>query len=230
MENTIIFYGTDNGPHKNTWPDAATSPFRSEKNTTWEGAFRVPALVQWKGHIEAGITVNNVMSHLDWLPTLAAAAGNNNIKSELLEGKELNGEQYKVHLDGYNFLPFLTGQTSESPRENFYYFTDDGNLSAIRMGDWKVMYSEQRTDGTLAIWSNEFSDLRLPKIFNLRRDPFEEADVTSNSYYDWLIDRAAYIYKAAWEAQKLVQTFEDYPQRQRPASFSIDQIMEKIEH
>ncbi|WP_282039917.1 arylsulfatase [Saccharicrinis aurantiacus] len=228
MENTIIMYGTDNGPHKNTWPDAATSPFRSEKNTTWEGGFRVPAMIQWKGHIPAGKTVNNMMSHLDWMPTFAAAAGNDNIAEELKKGKQIGDKTFKVHLDGYNFLPYLTEETDESPRENFFYFTDDGDLSAVRMGDWKIMFSEQRAQGTLQIWMEDFTDLRTPKLFNLRQDPFEEADVTSNTYYDWYIDHAYFIYKAAWEVQKMVSSFEEFPQRQKPASFNVEAITKAI--
>lgn len=227
-ENTIVIYTTDNGPHKNSWPDAATSPFRAEKNSTWEGGFRVPAMVQWPGQIPAGQTVNNMMSHMDWFPTIAAATGNTDLKEDLKKGTELNGKEYKVHLDGYNFLPYLKGEVKDSPRDEFFYFTDAGELSAVRMNDWKLMFMEQRKEGTLGIWAEPFTPLRLPKIFHLRRDPFEEADRTSNTYWDWVIDRAFLIYEAQDRVANFIGTFEEFPQRQRPASFGVEQITEMI--
>jgi len=161
-ENTIVMYGTDNGPHKNSWPDAAVSPFRGEKNTNWEGGWRVPALVRWPGHIEAGSVSNEIISGMDWLPTLLAAAGNPNIKEELLKGKTVGDKTFKVHLDGYNFLPYLTGKVDKAPRQEIFYFSDDGDLTALRYNDWKLIFMEQRAPGTFLVWANPFTPLRIP--------------------------------------------------------------------
>ena len=228
-DNTIVFYSTDNGPHKNTWPDAGTSPFRSEKNTNWEGGWRVPAMVRWPGKIEAGSVSNDIMHHMDWLPTLAAAAGAPDVKEKLLKGYAAGGTTYKVHLDGYNFLPLLTGKTKEAPRDEVFYFTDDGDLSALRYRDWKIVFMEQRATGTLLIWANPFTPLRVPKVFNLRRDPYEIADITSNTYWDWVLDHAFVLVPAQAYVGKFLQTFEDYPPRQKPASFSLDRVMEALQ-
>jgi len=229
-DNTIVFYSTDNGPHQNTWPDAATTPFRSEKNTNWEGAWRVPAMVRWPGRIEAGSVSNEIMHHMDWLPTFVAAAGDATIKEQLLTGYDSPalGRSYRVHLDGYNFLPFLTGQTEAGPREEIFYFTDDGDLSSLRFRDWKIVFLEQRATGTLQIWAEPFTELRLPKIFNLRRDPYERADRTSNTYYDWLIDRAYMLVPAQAYVGAFLATFAEYPPRQTAASFTLDRVMEKL--
>lgn len=228
-DNTIVFYSTDNGPHKNTWPDAGTSPFRSEKNTNWEGGWRVPAMVRWPGKIEAGSVSNDIMHHMDWLPTLAAVAGEPEVKEKLLDGYSAGGTTYKVHLDGYNFLPYLTGKTDEAPRDEIFYFTDDGDLSALRFRDWKILFMEQRAKGTLLIWANPFTPLRVPKVFNLRRDPFEIADVTSNTYWDWVLDHAFILVPAQAYVGQFLATFKDYPPRQKPASFSLDRVLESLQ-
>jgi arylsulfatase len=228
-KNTIVMYGTDNGPHKNTWPDAAVSPFRGEKNTNWEGGWRVPAIVRWPGHIEAGSVSNEIMSGMDWLPTLLAAAGNPDIKEELLKGKTVGDKTFKVHLDGYNFLPYLTGKVDKGPRHEIFYFTDDGDLSALRYDDWKLIFMEQRDPGTLSVWANPFTPLRIPLIFNLRRDPYEFATITSNTYYDWLIDRAYLLVPAQDIVGKFLMTFKDFPPRMKAASFSLDKVMEQLQ-
>ena len=229
-DNTIVFYSTDNGPHQNTWPDAGTTPFRSEKNTNWEGAWRVPAMVRWPARIEAGSVSNEIMHHMDWLPTFVAAAGDADIKQTLLTRYDSPalGRSYRVHLDGYNFLPFLTGQTDEGPRDEIFYFTDDGDLSSLRYRDWKVVFLEQRRTGTLEIWAEPFTELRVPKIFNLRRDPYERADRTSNTYYDWLVDRVFMLVPAQAYVGDFLATFAEYPPRQTAASFSLAQVMEKL--
>ncbi len=228
-ENTIVMYGTDNGPHKNSWPDAAVSPFRGEKNTNWEGGWRVPALVRWPGHIEAGSVSNEIISGMDWLPTLLAAAGNPNIKEELLKGKTVGDKTFKVHLDGYNFLPYLTGKVDKGPRQEIFYFSDDGDLTALRYNDWKLIFMEQRAPGTFLVWANPFTPLRIPLIFNLRRDPYEFATISSNTYYDWLIDRAYLLVPAQDIVGKFLMTFKDYPPRMKAASFSLDKVMEKLQ-
>ena len=198
-DNTIVFYSSDNGPHINTWPDAAMTPFRNEKNSNWEGAFRVPAMVRWPGKIEAGSVSNEIMSHLDWFPTLLAAAGEPNIKEVLLAGHLAGDKTFKVHLDGHNFLPHLTGQEKKGPREEFFYFSDDGDLTGLRYDNWKLVFMEQRQTGTLQIWAEPFVPLRIPKLFNLRTDPYERADVTSNTYWDWFIDHLFLVVPAQQE-------------------------------
>jgi arylsulfatase A-like enzyme len=227
-DNTIVFYSTDNGPHMNTWPDAAMTPFRGEKNTNWEGGWRVPAMVRWPGKIEAGSWTNEIVHHMDWLPTFAAAAGNETVKDDLLKGAKLNGRKYKIHLDGYNILPLLTGETAESPRHEIFYFSDDGDLTAMRYDDWKLIFMEQRVEGTLQAWAEPFVPLRVPLIFNLRRDPYERSQLTSNTYYDWLIDRAYLLVPAQAYAGQFLATFKDYPPRQKAASFSLEQVMEML--
>ncbi|OSP53968.1 arylsulfatase [Pseudoruegeria sp. SK021] len=227
-DNTIVVYTTDNGPHANTWPDAGTTPFRSEKNTNWEGAFRVPAMVRWPGHIEPGTVVNDIFSGLDWLPTLMAAAGDTDIKERLLEGTTIDGVEYKNHLDGYNQLPYLTGEADEGARDVFFYFNDDGEMVALRYENWKVVFQEQRAKGTLNIWAEPFTKLRVPKLFDLRADPYEIADVTSNTYYDWLFDHIFLLSAAQAEAGAFLSTFEEFPPAQRPDSFSIDQLQEEL--
>jgi len=228
-DNTLVFYSTDNGPHKNTWPDAGTSPFRSEKNTNWEGGWRVPAMVRWPGKIKPGSVSNEIMHHMDWLPTLAAMAGEPDVKEKLRQGYSAGGTRYKVHLDGYNFLPFLTGETDQGPREEIFYFTDDGDLSALRYRAWKLVFLEQKVKGTLFLWSNPFTPLRLPKVFNLRRDPYEIADVTSNTYWDWVLDHAFILVPAQQYVGRFLATFKDFPPRQKAASFSLDQVMDALE-
>ena len=228
-DNTIVFYSTDNGPHMNTWPDAAMTPFRGEKNTNWEGGWRVPAMVRWPGHIEAGTWSNEIMHHMDWMPTLLAAAGDSNVKKKLLKGHKAIGREYKVHLDGYNFLPYLTGKEEKGPRKEIFYFSDDGDLTAMRYQDWKLIFMEQRVETTLQAWSEPFVPLRFPMIFNLRRDPYERSQLTSNTYYDWLIDRIFLLVPAQAFVGKFLNTFKDYPPRQKPASFSLDKVLEKLQ-
>jgi arylsulfatase len=227
-DNTIVFYSTDNGPHYNTWPDAASTPFRGEKNTNWEGGWRVPAMVRWPGHIKPDTVSNEIMHHMDWLPTFLAAGGDAEIKGKLLKGYEAGSKTYKVHLDGYNFLPHLTGKEKKGPRKEIFYFTDDGDLSALRYQDWKLIFLEQRVEATLQAWAEPFVPLRVPLIFNLRRDPYERAQKTSNTYYDWLIDRVFLLVPAQTYVGKFLATFQAYPPRQKAASFSLDQVMEKL--
>lgn len=228
-DNTIVFYSTDNGPHMNSWPDAGLTPFRGEKNTNWEGAYRVPAMVRWPGKIEPGSVSNEIMHHMDWMPTFLAAAGDDKIKEKLLEGHQAGDKNFKVHLDGYNFLPYLTGEVDKGPREEVFYFTDDGDLSSLRYNNWKIVFLEQRAKGTLRIWAEPFTPLRVPKIFNLRMDPYEVADITSNTYYDWMLDRAFMLVPAQAYVAKFLETFKEFPPRQKAASFSLDQVMEKLQ-
>ena len=227
-DNTIVMYSTDNGPHMNSWPDAGMTPFRNEKNSNWEGAYRVPAMLRWPGHLKAGSVENAIVSHLDFLPTLLAAAGVPDVKEQLLKGMKVGDKTFKLHLDGYNLLPYLTGQTTEDPRKGFFYFNDDGDLVALRYDNWKVVFAEQRAEGTLRIWSEPFTPLRVPKIFNLRMDPYERADITSNTYYDWLIDHAYILVPAQAGVAEFLGTFRDFPPSQRSASFSIDQVLNKL--
>jgi len=227
-DDTIVMYSTDNGVHYNTWPDAGITPFRSEKNTNWEGGWRVPAFVRWPGRIKAGSVVNGIVSHQDWLPTLLAAAGEPKITEKLLKGHKVGNRTYKVHIDGFNMLPYITGEVKESPRTSFFYMSDDGDVLAIRLGDWKVVLMEQRAR-TLQCWFEPFVKLRAPKIFNLRRDPFERADENSNTYWDWVISHAYIIYgmQAAVAAQ--IENFVKFPPRQKPASFNLDAVMRDLE-
>jgi len=228
-DNTIVFYSTDNGPHMNTWPDAAMTPFRGEKNSNWEGGWRVPAMVSWPGKIKAGTWSNEIMHHMDWLPTFLAAAGEPDIKAKLKKGgvSAIN-RTYKVHLDGYNFLPYLTGKEENGPRKEVFYFSDDGDLTALRYADWKLIFMEQRVEKTLKIWANPFTPLRIPLMFNLRRDPYERSQLTSNTYYDWMIDRAFLLVPAQAYVGKFLMTFKEFPPRQKPASFSLDKVLEEL--
>jgi arylsulfatase len=227
-DNTIVMYSTDNGPHMNTWPDAGMTPFRNEKNSNWEGAFRVPAVLRWPGHIDPGTVANEIVSHLDMLPTLLAAAGEPTIGEKLRKGHQAGDKTFAVHLDGYNQLPYLTGEVEHSPRLEFFYFSDDGDLTAIRYDNWKIVFMEQRTQGTLQIWAEPFVALRVPKLFNLRTDPYERADITSNSYYEWLLDRVFLLLPAQTKVAEYLASFRDFPPRQKAASFTIDQVMEKL--
>lgn len=230
VNDTIVLYTTDNGPHQNTWPDAGTTPFRSEKDTNWEGAFRVPCLIRWPGHIHPGSLSNEIVSGLDWCPTLLAAAGEPDIKQKLLTGYQAVGKTFKVHLDGYNQLPYLMDQQPNGARKEYFYFNDDGDLVAVRYENWKVVFEEQRVNGTMRIWAEPFTKLRMPKLFNLRADPYERADITSNTYYDWLVSDGAGIFIASQPiVGQFLATFKDYPPSQRPSSFSIDQIVEKMQ-
>jgi arylsulfatase A-like enzyme len=228
-ENTIVMYSTDNGPHRNSWPDAGTTPFRSEKNTNWEGAYRVPAMVRWPGHIQAGTVSNDMIAHLDWMPTLLAAAGVPDLTEKLLTGYKVGNKTFKVHLDGYNMLPLLTGQTKKNPRESFLYFNDDAQLTAMRYDNWKFVFMEQRSKGTLQVWAEPFTLLRLPLIFNLRTDPYEFAQITSNTYYDWLLDHAYMLVPAQAYVGNFIGTFKDYPPRQSAGSFNLDDVLKKMQ-
>jgi len=227
-DNTIVFYSTDNGPHMNTWPDAAMTPFRGEKNTNWEGGWRVPSMVRWPGRIEAGTWSNEIMHHMDWLPTFLAAAGEPDIRGKLRSGYEAIGRNYKVHLDGYNFLPYLTGEAESGPRDEIFYFSDDGDLTALRYRNWKIIFMEQRAEATLQAWREPFVPLRAPLIENLRRDPYERGMVTSNTYDDWWLDRAYLLVPAQTYVAGFLETFKEFPPRQKAASFSLDQVMEKL--
>ncbi|MBS0628725.1 MAG: arylsulfatase [Verrucomicrobia bacterium] len=227
--DTIVIYTTDNGPHMNSWPDAGMTPFRNEKNSNWEGAYRVPAMVRWPGKIKAGSVSNAITAHLDWLPTLLAAVGDPNIKEKLLKGYKVGKKEFKVHLDGYNYLPFFKGQDKKSPREEFFYFSDDGDLTGLRYDNWKFVFAEQRATGTLQVWSEPLVKLRVPKIFNLRMDPYERADITSNTYYDELLNRAFLLVPAQQYVAKFLATFQEFPPRQKAASFSIDQVLEMMQ-
>jgi arylsulfatase len=228
-DDTIFIYSTDNGPHMNSWPDAAMTPFRSEKNTNWEGAFRVPQMIRWPGHIPAGSVSNGIISHLDWMPTLLAAAGEPDVKEKLREGYEVGDKTFKVHLDGYNQLPYLTGETDENPRIEFFYFSDDGDLVAFRYDNWKLVFMQQRSPGTLALWGEPFVATRIPLLYNLRTDPFERADVTSNTYWDWYLDRVFLIVPAQGIVGDFLQTFVEFPPRMKAASFTIDQVQARLE-
>ncbi|MEX6686413.1 arylsulfatase [Danxiaibacter flavus] len=227
-DNTIVVFTTDNGPNQFSWPDAATTPFRSEKNTNWEGAYRVPAFVRWPGHIQPGGLTNQMFSGMDWFPTLLAAAGNANIKDELLNGKNVGGKTFKVHLDGYNQLDFITGKTDKSARTEFPYFNDDAQLVAFRYQDWKMVVREQPKVGGFEVWSYPFTTYRVPKVFNLRMDPFERADLVSDNYYQWLVDNDYKIGQISTHAVGFLETFIKYPPSQLPASFSVDGVEEDI--
>jgi arylsulfatase len=227
-DNTIVFYSTDNGPHYNTWPDAASTPFRGEKNTNWEGGWRVPAVARWPGVIKPGSVSNEIMHHMDWFPTFIAAAGENDIKGKLKSGFSSIGRDYKVHLDGYNFMPLFKGETEKGPRHEIYYFSDDGDLTALRYDDWKLIFMEQKAMGQFRVWMEPFVPLRVPLMLNLRRDPYERAPITSNTYYDWLIDHAFLLVPAQAYVGNFLKTFVEYPPRQKAASFTLDQVMEKL--
>jgi arylsulfatase A-like enzyme len=227
-DDTLVIYSTDNGPHMNTWPDGAMTPFRSEKDTNWEGAFRIPLVVRWPGKIPAGVVTNEIIQHHDWLPTFLAMAGESDIVEKCKKGYGAGDKTFKVHIDGYNMLDFLTKKGVESPRKGLVYFDDDGNLVALRVENWKIVFLEQRCPGTLRVWAEPFTSLRLPKLFNLRTDPYERADITSNTYYDWLIDHAPQMNMGVAVVQPFLATFKDFPPRQKAASFTIDQALEKI--
>jgi arylsulfatase A-like enzyme len=227
-DNTIVLYTTDNGPHMNSWPDGAMTPFRSEKNTNWEGAFRVPAMIRWPGLIKPGTVSNDIVSGLDWFPTFLAAAGDPGIKERLLAGWQTGGRTYNNHLDGFNQLPYLTGKEDKSSRKAFFYFNDDGQLVAVRYESWKQVFCEQKTQGTLDIWGEPFTCRRLPKLYNLRMDPYERADVTSNTYWDWTIQHAFLAVPTQALVAQFIATFKDFPPRQKPSSFNIEQMQRSL--
>jgi arylsulfatase len=227
--DTFVMYSTDNGPHMNTWPDGAMTPFRNEKNSNWEGAYRVPAMVRWPGKIKPGQVSNEMVAHHDWLPTLLAVAGDTQVKEHLLKGTKVGDMTYKVHLDGDNLVPYLTGQVAKSPRESFIYINDDQQVTGLRFDNWKMVFMEQRAPGTLRVWAEPFVTLRFPKLFNLRTDPYERADITSNTYYDWLMDHVFLFVPAQDYVGKFLTTFKEFPQRQKASSFNLDEVMKKLQ-
>ncbi|XSC43935.1 arylsulfatase [Bradyrhizobium sp. RDT10] len=227
-DNTVVQYSTDNGPHRNTWPDAGTTPFRSEKNTNWEGAFRVPLLVRWPGKIKPGSICNGIVQHHDWFPTFLAMAGDADVVEKLKKGYQAIGRTYRNHIDGFNLLPYLTGEVNESPRNFFFYFSDDGDMLSIRYDNWKITFMEQRLEGTMAVWVEPFVRLRAPKMYNLRTDPYEYATITSNTYWDWQVHHAPLLYYAQAVAQKFASTFKDFPAIQPPNTFTIDDALKAM--
>ncbi len=227
-EDTIVMYSTDNGPHFNAWPDAGITPFRSEKNTNWEGGWRVPAFVRWPGKIKAGTVFNGIVSHQDWLPTLLGAAGESDIKAKLLKGHKAGEKTFRVCIDGFNMLPYFMGEAEQSPRESFVYISDDGDVMALRLKDWKLVLMEQRAK-QLACWAEPFVPLRVPKIFNLRRDPFERADENSNTYWDYVLSHAYLIYAMQGVVGEQIESFAQFPPRQKPASFNLDSVLRQLE-
>jgi arylsulfatase A-like enzyme len=228
-DNTIVQYSTDNGPHYNTWPDGGTSQFRSEKNSNWEGAYRVSCFIKWPGHFPANTTLNGIVSHEDWLPTFAAVAGVPDIKQKLLKGVELNGRTYKNYVDGYNQLDYLSGKGKESPRKEFWYVNDDGQIVAARYSDWKVVWLENRAKA-FEVWREPFVELRVPLLFNLRRDPFEKAQHHSNTYNDWFLERAFVVIPITELASKFLLTMKDYPPSATAGAFNLSKLQKQIEN
>jgi arylsulfatase A-like enzyme len=226
-DNTLVMYSTDNGPEEFSWPDGGTSPFRGEKDTNWDAGWRVPTLLRWPGVIKPGTVSNEICAHEDMLPTLLAAAGVPDVKEQLLKGYQVGNKTFKVHLDGYNLVPFLKGEVKESPRKEMLYWSDDGDLMALRYGNWKAVFKEQRAE-SFQVWSEPMVELRVPKLFNLRSDPFEKADKNSIYYNDWLVRRVFLLVPAQGFVAHWIQSFKDFPPSQKPASFSIDQVMEKL--
>jgi arylsulfatase len=226
--NTIVMYSTDNGPHYNTWPDAGTMPFRSEKNSNWEGAYRVPCFVRWPGKFLKGATLNGIVSHEDWLPTFAAAAGAPDMAEKIKAGVDLNGRHYKNYIDGHNQLDYLTGKVDKSPRNEFIYVNDDGQIVAMRYDAWKAVFLENRGQA-FGVWREPFIELRVPLLFNLRRDPFERAQHNSNTYNDWFMDRVYVLVPMQQMAGKFLMTMKDYPPSQTPGSFNLEKIQKLIE-
>ena len=236
-DNTIVQYSTDNGPHFNTWPDAGYTPFRKEKNSNWEGAYRVPCFVRWPAKWAAGETRNGIVAHEDWMVTFAAAAGKTDLKEDMLDGYKAIGREYKQHLDGYDMNEYLSKDANfesleanikGSPRKEFFYVNDDGQIVALRLDQWKAVFLEQRADG-FQIWREPFVELRIPLLFNLRRDPFEKAQIDANTYHDWFLDRAYVLVPMQQIAGKFLQTLADYPPSQKPGSFNLDKIQKQIE-
>lgn len=223
--DTFVVYSTDNGPHMNSWPDAGMTPFRSEKDTNWEGAFRVPELVRWPGKVPAGVVSNEIIQHHDWLPTFLASAGEPDIVEKLKKGYKVGDKTFKVHIDGYNLLPYLTGKEAKSPRRGLIYFDDDGSLVAVRFESLKFVFMEQRCQGTLQIWAEPFTRLRVPKMYNLRTDPFERADITSNTYWDWYLQKGYMFFAGNAIVEEFLKTFREFPPRQKPGSFTIDDAL-----
>ncbi len=226
-DNTIVMYSTDNGPENDTWPDGANTPFRSQKDTNWEGAWRVPCFMRWPGKIKAGTVQNGIGSHQDMLPTLLAAAGDPDVSKKLLTGYQIGNKTFKNHIDGVNLLGWLTGAVKESPRTSFFYVSDDGGVMAVRAGDWKLVFEEQRAFST-QVWAEPMVKLRLPHIFSLRRDPFERADFNSNVYFDWMIDHVPQLYLVQNLVAEQIANYVKYPPRQKAASFNLDSVMAQL--
>jgi arylsulfatase A-like enzyme len=226
-DNTIVMYSTDNGPENDTWPDGANTPFRGQKDSNWEGGWRVPCFMRWPGKIKPGSVLNGIVSHIDMFPTLLAAAGNTDVTQELLKGCTVGGRTYKVHLDGYNMIPYLTGAVKESPRNAIFYMSDDGDVMAVRVGDWKFNLAVQRAN-QLQQWAEPFVKLRLPHIVNLRRDPFERADFNSNTYFDWMVDHVPQLYLMQAVVAEQIAGFVAFPPRQKPASFNLDAVLAMV--
>jgi len=227
-ENTIVMYSTDNGAECFSWPDGGSTPFRNEKNSNWEGGYRVPCIIRWPGVIKPNTVYNDVFSHEDMLPTLLAAAGETDIKDKLLKGHKAMGRDYKVHLDGYNLLPYFKGEAKESPRKEFFYWTDDGSLANLRYNRWKIVFMEQRGHG-FDVWQEPLVTLRLPKLFCLRSDPFERADHEAIGYSAWRLNRAYVLVPAQAFVGQHLASYKDYPPRQKPGSFSLDQVLQKLQ-
>jgi arylsulfatase len=226
-DNTIVMYSTDNGAEIMSWPDGGTTPFRGEKDTNYEGGWRVPCAIRWPGVIKAGSVSNDIFSHTDMLPTLAAAAGDPDVVEKLKKGYKSGNKTFKVHIDGYNLLPYLKGEVKENPRKGFLYWSDDGDLMALRVGQWKATFMEQRAKGW-GVWQEPLVSLRVPLIFNLRSDPFERGSEDATMFYGkWSADRAFLLVPAQEMVGEFLKTFQEFPPRQRPASFSIDQALEK---
>jgi arylsulfatase A-like enzyme len=226
-DNTIVMYSTDNGPENDTWPDGANTPFRAQKDTNWEGAWRVPAFIRWPGKIKAGSVLNGIVSHQDMLPTLLAAAGDPDVNQKLLNNYKVGDKTFRVHIDGINMLPYLTGQVKESPRPAFFYVSDDGGIMAVRVGDYKLMFEVQRAT-TMRAWAEPFVKLRLPYIMHLRRDPFERAEFNSNTYMDWMVDHVPQLYQCQAIVAAQIENFVKYPPRQKAASFNLDAVMASL--
>ncbi|HEY7229871.1 MAG TPA: arylsulfatase [Pseudolabrys sp.] len=225
--DTIVFYSTDNGPHYNAWPDAGTTPFRSEKNSNWEGAYRVPAFARWPGHFQANVTLNGLVAHEDWMVTLCAAAGMPDLKDRLMKGDNFAGRRFRAHPDGYNMLDYFGGKTKESPRNEFWYVNDDGQVVAARYRDWKVVFLENRGE-QFGIWREPFVELRVPLLFNLRRDPFEKAQHNSNTYNDWFLARVYVLVPVQQLAARFLTTMKDYPPSQTPGAFNLSKVQEQL--
>jgi arylsulfatase A-like enzyme len=227
-DNTIVMYSTDNGAEVFSWPDGGTTPFRGEKNENWEGGYRVPLALKWPGVIKPGQISNEIISHMDWIPTFLAGLGEPDIKEKLKKGHKVGNKTFKVHLDGYNFLPYFSGKEEHGPRKEFFYFSDTGDLLNLRYNKWKVVFAEQRAEG-FDVWQEPFVTLRLPKIFDLRADPFELADHIGIGYPRWRIDRLYLLVPAQVFVGQFLSTFKDYPPRQKPGSFSIDQVLANLQ-
>ncbi len=227
-DNTIVMYSTDNGAEEFSWPDGGTTPFRGEKATNWEGAYRVPTAIRWPGVIKPGTVYNDIFAHEDMLPTLLAASGDPDVTQKLLTGMKVGNKTFKVHLDGYNLMPFFKGEAKEDPRKEFFYFNDDGSLVALRYAQWKIVFAEQRAEG-FAVWQEPFVELRLPKIFNLRSDPFEKGDQLAMDYPHWRIDRTFLLVPAQEHVGAFLASFKEFPPSQKVGSFSLEKVMEKLQ-